>query len=224
MSNLSVHSYASFAGQVCEECKTLSKFLLTRKSCMKAPVSIPARNPAAHRLKLLKRETARLQNHASTLEHQLNTMTAKKKAIRRKDLKAKIALLAKQREATLNIFKVATRESTRDIRYPNQWVLESCLIMKMKSSQLYEYLRKEKVLALPSKTTLQKYLKCYKTGFGFSEKVLDVIRKKVSAMDGFSRHRGFIVEEMKLSGHLPVTSAGHVDGFVNLGPFYYCPG
>ncbi|KAH9371791.1 hypothetical protein HPB48_000075 [Haemaphysalis longicornis] len=161
---------------------------------MKAPVSIPARNPAAHRLKLLKRETVRLQNHASKLEHQLNTMIAKKKAIRRKDLKAKIALLlAKQREAKLNIFKVATRESTRDIRYPNQWVLE-CLIMKMKSSQLYEYLRKEQVLALPSKTTLQKYLKCYKTGFGFSEKVLDVIRKKVSAMDGFSRHRGFIVD------------------------------
>lgn len=178
-----------------EECKTLPKFLLTRKSCMKAPVSIPARNPAAHRLKLLKRETARLQNHASTLEHQLNTMTAKKKAIRRKDVKAKI-VLPKQREEKLNIFKAATRESTRDMRYPNpnQWVLESCLFMKMKSSQLYEYLRKEQVLALPSKTTLQKYLKCYKTGFRFSEKVLDVIREKVSAMDEFSRHREFIVD------------------------------
>ncbi|KAH6920256.1 hypothetical protein HPB50_028759 [Hyalomma asiaticum] len=38
-------------------------------------------------------------------------------------------------------------------------------------------------------------------------------------MDNFSRHGGLIVDEMKLSEHLSVTTAGHVDGFVDLGPF-----
>lgn len=104
------------------------------------------------------------------------------------------------------------------MRYSNQWVLE-CLIMKMKSAKLYEHLSKEKILALPSKTTLQKYLKCYKTGFGFSEKVLHVISQTVSAMDEFPRHGAPLVDEKKPSEHLSATSAGHVDGFVDLDPF-----
>ncbi|KAH7942560.1 hypothetical protein HPB49_025234 [Dermacentor silvarum] len=91
--------------------------------------------------------------------------------------------------------------------------------MKMKSPKLYEHLRKESILTMPCKTTLRKYLKSYKTGFGFSAKVLDVLSKKTTAMDLFQRHGGLIVDEMKLSEQLSVTTAGHIEGFVDLGSF-----
>ncbi|KAH6936183.1 hypothetical protein HPB50_014575 [Hyalomma asiaticum] len=89
----------------------------------------------------------------------------------------------------------------------------------MKSPKLYEHLRKESILTMPCKTTLRKYLMSCKTGYGFSTKVLDALSKKTPSMDLFQRHGGLIVDEMKLSEHLSVTAAGHIEGFVDLGPF-----
>ncbi|KAH9384128.1 hypothetical protein HPB48_026114 [Haemaphysalis longicornis] len=68
----------------------------------------------------------------------------------------------------------------------------------MKSLKLYEHLRRENILTLPGKTTLQKYLK---TGFGFNAKGLDILKEKTGPMDKFQLHGGLIVDEMKLSQH-----------------------
>ncbi|KAH7980258.1 hypothetical protein HPB49_014205 [Dermacentor silvarum] len=87
----------------------------------------------------------------------------------------------------------------------------------MKSAKLYEHLRKENILSLPSKTTLRKYLKSYKTGFGFCPKIFNVVSEKTATMEEYACHGGIIVDEMKLSEHLSVTTAGHIDGFVDLG-------
>ncbi|KAH9367853.1 hypothetical protein HPB48_003102 [Haemaphysalis longicornis] len=124
----------------------------------------------------------------------------------------------KQREAGPHIFKSSSRRSNKGIRYSNKWVLE-CLMMKMKSPALYEHPRKEKILAVPSKTTLRKCQKSYKAGFGFNMKVADVLREKTSSMDEFKLHEGLLVDEMKLSEHLSVNNGGHIEGFVDLGPF-----
>lgn len=83
-------------------------------------------------------------------------MTIKNKYIAEEQLTQKMAsLFPKQHEAAL-IFKVSSRKSTRGMKFSNEWVLE-CLIMKIKSARLYEHLRKEKILVLPSKSTLSKY-------------------------------------------------------------------
>lgn len=153
------------------------------------------------------------------LKKKLSVMLAKNVAIAEEDFNAKVALLPeKQREATLHIFKASSRKSTKGMIFSNEWVLE-CLIMKLKSARLYEHLRKEKILVLPSKTTLRKYLKCYRTGFGFSNKIFDVLKQKTCTMDEFLCHGGLIVDELKLSEHLSVNSEGRIDGFVDLGQF-----
>lgn len=146
-------------------------------------------------------------------------MSAKNKAITEEEFTTRIAALPpKQREATLHMFKSASRKSAKGMRYSNEWVLE-CLIMKMKSAKLYEHLRKENILSLPSKTTLRKYLKSYRTGFGFSPKIFNVVSEKTATMEEYACHGGIIVDEMHLSEHLSVTTAGHIDGFVDLGNF-----
>ncbi|XP_077549949.1 uncharacterized protein LOC144163037 [Haemaphysalis longicornis] len=174
---------------------------------------------AAKRLKVEKQKAARLRNRTKALQKKLAATVAKNTNITEDALTAKIAgLPPKQREAVRHIFESSWRRSTKGMRYSQEWVLE-CLMMKMKSSALYEHLRKEKILAVPRKTALRKYLKSYKTGFGFNMKVFDVLREKTSLMDEFKLHGGLLVDEMKLSEHLSVNNGGHIGGFVDLGPF-----
>ncbi|XP_075739015.1 uncharacterized protein LOC142784501 [Rhipicephalus microplus] len=116
------------------------------------------------------------------------------------------------------MFKAAKRKSVRGMRYSKEWILE-CLIMRMKGPKLYEDMRRQKVLVLPSKVTLQKYLRLYRTGFGFNAKVMSMLKQKASSMDAFKRHGGLIVDEIKLSENLSVSSSGHIQGFVDMGQF-----
>ncbi|KAK8785529.1 hypothetical protein V5799_008105 [Amblyomma americanum] len=207
-------------GAVCTECKSVRKAVLTRKCVtLRQKLRVPAKEALSQRLKLLKRKAVRLRSHVTAMEQRLAEMEAKNRTIAEEEFTAKVSTFpSKQREAVLRMFKASSRKSQKGMKFSIEWVLE-CLIMKMKSARLYEHLRRENILALPSKTTLRKYLKRYKTGFRFNSKVLDVLSEKARSMDEFKKHGGLIVDEMKLSEHLSVTAAGHIEGFVDLGPF-----
>lgn len=51
--------------------------------------------------------------------------------------------------------KSAKRKSVRGMRYSKEWILE-CLITRMKGPKLYEDMRRQLVLVLPTKVTVQK--------------------------------------------------------------------
>lgn len=89
----------------------------------------------------------------------------------------------------------------------------------MKSPRLYEHLRKNKILALPSKSTLKRYVSIYRTLFGFNEKILKKLKVKTAELDISKRHGGLLIDELKLSENLSVRSTGAIEGFVDLGPF-----
>ncbi|KAH9377120.1 hypothetical protein HPB48_008277 [Haemaphysalis longicornis] len=61
----------------------------------------------------------------------------------------------KQRLAVRTCFKAASRKSSRGMTYDKLWVLE-CLLMRMKSPQLYEHIRRHQITTLPSKSCLDK--------------------------------------------------------------------
>lgn len=146
-------------------------------------------------------------------------MQAKNRCISEEVFKTKIeSLPPKQKQAAHHIFAAAKRKGMKGMAYSKEWMLE-CIIMKMKGPRLYEHMRKQQILVLPSQVTLRKYTKGYRTGFGFSRKVLSVLKEKTSSMDIFKRHGGLLVDEMKLSENLSVSPGGHIDGFVDLGAF-----
>ncbi|KAG0435919.1 hypothetical protein HPB47_018243 [Ixodes persulcatus] len=89
----------------------------------------------------------------------------------------------------------------------------------MKSAKLYEHLRSHNIISLPSKSTLKRYLRTYKTAFGFSHKVLSQLKKRTRHISSFKLRGGLLVDEVKLSEHLNVTSSGRIEGFVDLGHF-----
>ncbi|KAG0442530.1 hypothetical protein HPB47_015674 [Ixodes persulcatus] len=109
-------------------------------------------------------------------------------------------------------------KSSRGMEYDMQWVLE-CISMRMKSPQLYEYVRRHKILALPSKSCLDKHMQGFKSTFGFNASVFSALEKKTRDMDDFSRHGGLVYDEIKLSENINVTASGELSGFVDLGPF-----
>lgn len=89
----------------------------------------------------------------------------------------------------------------------------------MKSPRLYEHLRKNNILSLPSKATLKRYMTSYRTCFDFNEKVLRQLKEKTGNLDHCKRHGGLLIDELKLSKHLAVKKTGAIEGFVDLGPF-----
>ncbi|KAG0425955.1 hypothetical protein HPB47_026908 [Ixodes persulcatus] len=90
--------------------------------------------------------------------------------------------------------------------YDEEWMLE-CIMMRMKSPRLYEHNRKHKILILPSRTCIQKYMKAYKSGFGAKTKDMDV----------FHRQGGLVFDEIKLFEHFHVHTSGKIEGFVGFG-------
>ncbi|XP_077508835.1 uncharacterized protein LOC144120336 [Amblyomma americanum] len=128
------------------------------------------------------------------------------------------ALPPKQQQAVMTCFKAAARKSTCGMRYEKDWILE-CVLMRMRSPKLYEHLRKQKILILPSRTCLQRYIQNFKSGFGFNENVFKALALETGDMDINARHGGIVFDEMKLSEHFSVNTAGAVQGFVDLGKF-----
>lgn len=127
-------------------------------------------------------------------------------------------LLPKQQLAVKQCFEAARRKNTRGMTYDREWILE-CILLKMRSPKLYEYIRRQNILTLPGRTTLRKYMSSYMGSFGFNERMLDTLKKKTAGMDPFRCHGGLIIDEMKLSEHLSVDTAGKVAGFVDIGPY-----
>lgn len=90
--------------------------------------------------------------------------------------------------------------------------------MCMKSPELYEHVRRHEILALPSKSCLDKHMAGFKSSFGFNATVFEAMKKKTDEMDACNCHGGIVFDEIKLSEN-SVKASGKLSGFVDLGPF-----
>ncbi|KAG0443050.1 hypothetical protein HPB47_015342 [Ixodes persulcatus] len=52
-------------------------------------------------------------------------------------------------------------------------------------------------MVLPSKSCLQKYVRNYKSSFGFNDDVFAAIAEKTKTMDAFQRHRGLLIGDFQ---------------------------
>lgn len=59
----------------------------------------------------------------------------------------------------------------------------------------------------------------FKGSFGFNSKMLNAVKVKTATLDKFQRRGGLVFDEMQLSEHLDLTTAGKIEGFVNLSHF-----
>lgn len=205
-------------GQSCLRCKYLRKLLLTRKSKLKRKelrTSVPLRS----KLRASTKKIKRLQRKLASLTKTISSMREETAAMHEPWLEEKIATLPKKQQlSVLHCFRASQRKTTHGMAYDQEWMLE-CIMMRMKSPRLYEHIRKHKILILPSRTCIQKYMKAYKSGFGLNPKTFEALSAKTKDMDVFHRHGGLVFDEIKLSEHFHVHTSGKIEGFVDLGAF-----
>ena len=120
-------------------------------------------------VKNLRQEIARArQKYAAIDEHALNH---------------KILILPElQQESVRACFNASKVKSPKQRRYSIDWVYE-CLLMRIKSSKLYDHIRSRNILPLPCKHTLSRYIKKLNPNFGFQNAVFECLRLKASRME-----------------------------------------
>lgn len=100
------------------------------------------------------------------------------------------------------MFFSAAKVKKKGFHYSKAWILE-CIIMKMKSPTCTTTSDSE-ILALPSKSTLKRYMAVYRSAFEFSHKVWRQLKTKTLNKDDFKKHGAQLVDKLKLSQHLCV--------------------
>lgn len=203
----------------CIHCRYLRRQLLNRASYRKRKARVAA---GLHTTKKLIKRGRQLRRQKAKV-NQLETLLAKMKevnsALPASNLEKFLSELPeKQRQQVQTCFEASKRKGTQGMKYSGEWLLD-CIIMRMKSPKLYEHIRKHKIMVLPSKSCLNKYVRNYKSNFGFNESVFAAIAEKTKTIDEFQRHGGLLIDEMKLSESLKVTSSGFIEGFVDLGKY-----
>ncbi|XP_075723751.1 uncharacterized protein LOC142765832 [Rhipicephalus microplus] len=200
----------------CIHCKYLRKLVQNQMSRKRRSGGMYKRQK---KLANTRRSLRTAQKKLLNAERELAAMRQANQQIADEVLGARIkSLPEKQQMAVRACFEAATRKSTSGMLYEKEWILE-CVLLRMRSPKLYEQLRKQKVLILPSRTCLQRYTRSFKSGFGFNKAVFNALAIKTKDMDISSRHGGIIFDEMKLAEHFNVSAAGTVEGFVDLGKF-----
>ncbi|XP_075744327.1 uncharacterized protein LOC142803108 [Rhipicephalus microplus] len=196
----------------CIHCKYLRKLVQNQMSRKRRSGGMYKRQK---KLANTRRSLRTAQKKVLNAERELAAMRQANQQIADEVLGARIkSLPEKQQMAVRACFEAATRKSTSGMLYEKEWILE-CVLLRMCSPKLYEQLRKQKVLILPSRTCLQRYTRSFKSGFGFNKAVFNALAIKTKDMDISSRHGGIIFDEMKLAEHFNVSAAGKRYHFFN---------
>ncbi|XP_040073275.1 uncharacterized protein LOC120845796 [Ixodes scapularis] len=203
-------------GKPCPQCKYLRKLLLNQASYKKRTAKARARTPS-YKTKLRNAQLKRCRVSISKLKSKIHNLRRKSAETDTSSFEDKIKNMpVKQQQQIKACLAASRRKSTKGMKYESEWVLE-CAVMCMKSPRLYEHIRKNKIMILPSRTSLRRYLKSYRSGFGLSEKLFAAVAEKTRSMNSFQCHGGLLIDEMKLSEHLRLASDGNIEGFVDLG-------
>lgn len=105
------------------------------------------------------------------------------------------------------------------MRYDAEWLLE-CLLLRIKSSGVYNHLYNLKILALPHPDTLRRMLGGISCHFGFNKFALDAIKKMMDQFDDPEDCWGVLsLDEIAIGEDLDFNTQSHnFDGFVHLEP------
>ncbi|XP_049511172.1 uncharacterized protein LOC125939784 [Dermacentor silvarum] len=205
-------TYVCESGGSCIHCKYLRKLVQNQMSRKRRNGRVSKRRKKlANTSRILLTAQKKLLN----AERELAAMRQANQQIADEVLGARIkSLPEKQQMAVKACFEAAARKSTSGMLYEKEWILE-CVLLRMRSPKLYEHLRKQKVLILPSRTCLQRYTRSFKSGFGFNSAVFNALATKTRDMDISSRHGGIIFDEIKLAEHFSVNAVGKHHHFFN---------
>lgn len=126
-------------------------------------------------VQVLKDTVARLRNQCRLIQKE--TLQQKLKEL---DLPPEQEIMI---ESCIKTAKVAANGR----RYDLKWIYE-CILMRIKSPTLYNHLRLRKILPLPCRSTLNRYMRKLHPMYGYQDTLFQTVKKKVSGYSEVQRH------------------------------------
>lgn len=115
-----------------------------------------------------------LQKYKKRIDEAIQECSKKKKETVEEAIKN---LPPNQQEAVKACLQASTREGPSGRRYTIEWIYE-CILMKIKSSSLYQHIRDHEILPLPCMSTIRGYLKHFSGAYGFNPGTFEMLSKK----------------------------------------------
>ena len=115
------------------------------------------------------------------------------------------------------ILKKSQYGNTKSMKYDAGFVMQ-CLLLRMKNKSTYEHLRKEKLMPLPSQSTLRRHISCMPCAFGINEFALKAVGKALANESRGNRLGSLMWDEMSIETSLDFDAQKlRFDGFVDYG-------
>lgn len=112
---------------------------------------------------------------------------------------------AAQQLALKEIVAAASKKDARGRRYRDDWMM-LCMLMNIRSSGYYEFLRKNNVLALPCSRSIRSYFSLINMKCGFDEQFAELLKKHLATKTPLQRHGVLMLDEINLRKSVAVCS------------------
>ncbi|XP_056646529.1 uncharacterized protein LOC130451506 isoform X1 [Diorhabda sublineata] len=200
----------------CFACRTLRDRLFTKAARQRTAANKKYKSQIP--LKRLKNKCNLLQKKTKKLRSIVKTIKDKYTQISDKSFQRRIQSLDEsERLVVTTFFEMAKKSNSKGRRYKLEWIYE-CLLIRFKSSSLYEMLRKRKILPLPTKSTLDKYIRrLNSSAYGFQPVLFECMKKRGENMPLSDRRGELVIDEMQLASGVSFnTNTKDFIGLVNL--------
>ena len=119
----------------------------------------------------------------------------------------------------ITALKLAKAKSSKGFRYEADWLLH-CLLIRIKSPQMYCHLRELKMLPLPHPDTLQKLIRAVPCSFGIQDSILEALQPELSKKCERDRQCVLLFDEIKLREGLEFSKSDlRVKGYIDYAEF-----
>ncbi|XP_067121275.1 uncharacterized protein [Centruroides vittatus] len=160
-----------------------------------------------YKKKLKTLQTENLKLHQENAELKIKQLSADKLD----------SLPPRQKLVIEHMLKACHIKSKKGMRYDINWLLD-CLLLKIRSPSVYEFLRNNDYLPLPCQSTLHQYIRGINAKFGFDEDLFVILKSKLETIPQTECQGVLIFDEITLQKHIELSKAtGEMIGLVDCG-------
>ncbi|KAK3924076.1 Transposable element P transposase, partial [Frankliniella fusca] len=187
-------------GVRCQNCKGKKKKERQKQKRKEKTNENSRKQKARERSKKLYRITKqnlRIRNELRTLKAVAQDLRKRCAKLEKSQVSESIKdLPAPQQHAVMACLAAAKRKGPQGNRFLLDWIYE-CLLMRIKGPKSYEHIRSRKILVLPSRTTLNRYMRKLHPGYGYQPQLFQVLKQKITDFSEGAKHGIIMVDEMK---------------------------
>lgn len=135
----------------------------------------------------------KLKEELKQFEEKLETLTEEKV----EDHITRLKICSAQAMVLREIIKIAKYKSKHGRRYSSDWLL-TCMLMRIRSPGMYEFILRNEILPLPSSRTIKRHLSAVKIDVGFDAAFLEAFKKKMARKRDREKYGILVFDEVSV--------------------------